>query len=280
MHSWSLALLWGKLLSSGPNRDRSPLVSGSRMENKVYWNTPLPTRNFYQQSRPERANQGRERVASPLQPANEWQGTQGFLCELGLTPALVWALLLHLDLASGPQWIPSNVTASSPGSWEAAAAGKACSDGRMRWLQGMGDTQWWATPGPQGERLLSGSGPLVDKVMNIFCRFSCWASFCSLLIFKCYLFWKDIKRKERSGCQQLYHVPFCSYFCKAAKRPFEKWKTEVNYFSFLGLPDSKKLVELNWPVVWWINQSANICSVRPVSKALTVWLSCLMKQNK
>lgn len=58
----------------------------------------------------------------------------------------------------------------------------------------------------------------VDKVMSVFCRFS----FCSLLIFKCYLFWKDIKRKERSEFQHLYHVLFCRCFYKAAKQPFKK----------------------------------------------------------
>lgn len=165
-----------------------------------------------------RAKQGREVVASPLQPANEGQGTQVSL----------WAghdIGLGAPFASGC-WLQvhskSQVTASSPGTWDAAATGQAWKDaltlGHGRHSM-MGDTLTLR------RQAAVRSGPLVDKVMNIFCRFSYWASFCSLLIFKCYLFWKDVKRKERSGFQQLYHVPFCSYFCKAAKLPFEKWKT-------------------------------------------------------
>lgn len=61
----SLALLWGELLSSGPNRDKYPLIGSSRMENKVnalFIGTPhwgfLPMGRV-------------ELPASFLQPANE-----------------------------------------------------------------------------------------------------------------------------------------------------------------------------------------------------------------
>ena len=70
-HSWSLALLRGKLLSSEPNRDKSPLVSGSRMENKVCWNTSLPTRNFYHQSRAEQGRAG-QRTSSQSSTVCWW----------------------------------------------------------------------------------------------------------------------------------------------------------------------------------------------------------------
>lgn len=36
------------------------------------------------------------------------------------------------------------------------------------------------------------------QVMNIPCRSVSWAPFCSLLLFKCYLLWKGVKRKAKS----------------------------------------------------------------------------------
>lgn len=162
------------------------------MENKVCWNTSLPTRNFYPQSR---AKQGRAGLLdghySLLISDKE---SRRFSVRWKRHRHLAWVFLWHLDVGGvSTARYPAIVTVSSPGSQEAASMGQACSAWGMCWLKClsmMGDTLTPRRPS------LGEVGLCIDKVMTVFCVFSYWVSFCSPLIFKCYLFWKDIKRKE------------------------------------------------------------------------------------
>lgn len=136
MHSWSLALLWGKLLSSGPNRDKSPLVSGSRMENKVCGNTSLPTRNFYPQSR---AKQGRAGLLgsqdSRLVSDKESRGFQGQWGGGG-DDTSIWSGLFFLHLDAGDMsttrfpviWLHLLLAAERLPWWVKTALPKGCAD--------------------------------------------------------------------------------------------------------------------------------------------------------